>query len=171
LMLSAPQVVHSTQEHSINMTDAGELASSQDCDLLYMDPPYNTRQYATNYHLLETLALGDEPEVRGVAGLRPKDGKSSPYCRAGEAEEALDKLVRGAKAQAILMSYNSEGLIPHERIMKILSQRGKVEVYVCEYRRFRSDADGDNRRYGPRDTVQEMLYWVGEGELGLGVRG
>jgi len=96
-----------------------------------------------------------------LSDATPLDGKRSPYCRVGEAEEALDSLVRGAKAQAILMSYNSEGLVPQERIVAILSQRGKVEVYVCEYRRFRSDADGDNRRYGPRDTVQEMLYWVG----------
>src|SRR5436853_7279236 len=112
MLSSAPQVVHSTHEHSINMVDAGELAASRECDLLYIDPPYNTRQYSTNYHLLETLALGDEPEVRGVAGLRPLDGKRSPYCRAGEAQEALDSLVRRGKASAILMSYNSEGLIP-----------------------------------------------------------
>jgi adenine-specific DNA-methyltransferase len=162
LMLSAPPIVHSTHEHSINMADAGELASLWECDLLYIDPPYNTRQYSTNYHLLETLALGDEPEVRGVAGLRLENDKRSPYCRAGQAEEALDKLVRGARAQSILMSYSSEGLIPHDRIVEILSQRGKVDIYVCEYRRFRSDADGDNRRYQPRHTVQEMLYWVGE---------
>jgi adenine-specific DNA-methyltransferase len=161
MMLSAPQIVHSPHEHTINMADAAEVASSQECDLLYIDPPYNTRQYATNYHLLETLALGDEPEVKGVAGLRADNAKRSPYGRAGLAEEALDNLVRGARAQCLLMSYSSEGLIPHERIMQILAQRGKVEVYLCEYRRFRSDADGDNRRYEPRNTVQEMLYWVG----------
>jgi adenine-specific DNA-methyltransferase len=160
MMLSAPQIVHSAHDHSINMADAGELAGREEYDLLYIDPPYNTRQYCTNYHILETLAMGDEPEVKGVAGLRAEDGKRSPYCRAGEAEQALEDLVRRARARHILMSYSSEGLIPHERVVEILTQRGNVEIYACEYRRFRSDSDGDNRRYKQRDTVQEMLYWV-----------
>ena len=160
LILSAPPVVHSTSEHSVNMVDAGELATRDACDLLYIDPPYNTRQYATNYHILETLALGDEPEVKGVSGLRSTEGKRSVYCQSGQAEGALDTLVREAKADRILMSYSSEGLVPHERVIEILSQRGNVEVYACEYRRFRSDADSESRRYKANGTVQEMLYWV-----------
>jgi adenine-specific DNA-methyltransferase len=160
LVLAVPQVVHSAHEHSVNMVDANELAQGRECDLLYVDPPYNSRQYSTNYHLLETLALGDEPETKGVAGLRTENGKKSAYCRAGKAEEALSELVRESAARWILVSYNSEGLIPRERIVEILAQRGNVEVYYCEYRRFRSDADGDNRRYGPDETVKEMLFWV-----------
>lgn len=160
LMLAVPQVVHSTQEHSINLSDANELAKGQEYDLLYVDPPYNSRQYSTNYHLLETLALGDEPETKGVAGLRVNNDKRSPYCRAGKAEQSLAELVGESKARWILVSYNSEGIIPHERIVEILAQRGNVEVYDCEYRRFRSDADEDNRQYGPEDKVKEMLFWV-----------
>jgi adenine-specific DNA-methyltransferase len=160
LMLSVPQIVHSAHRHEVNQADANELVPRYECDLLYLDPPYNSRQYATNYHLLETLALGDAPELKGVAGLRPVNGKMSAYCKSDLAEETLSKLVCGAKAEWILMSYNSEGLIPHERIVEILSQRGNVEVYACEYRRFRSDADGDGRHYKDGNTVQEMLYWV-----------
>ena len=134
----------------------------RNCDLLYIDPPYNTRQYCTNYHVLETLALGDEPELRGVAGLRSDttNGKRSTYCMSGKAEVALDELVRNSKAGNILMSYSSEGLIPQEEVIDILSQQGTVEVYACEYRRFRSDSDSDTRHYKSSDTVQEMLYWV-----------
>ncbi len=161
LVLSVPQIVHSVHEHSVNMADAAELASRRECDLLYLDPPYNNRQYCTNYHILETVALGDEPEIKGVAGLRRCEDKRSIYCRVGQAEEALNRLVCNAKARRILMSYSSEGIIPHESIIEILSQRGNVEIYDCEYRRFRSDADNENRRYKPNGTVQEMLYWVG----------
>lgn len=160
LMLSVPQIIHSAHEHSVNMVDANDLVPDCECDLLYIDPPYNTRQYCTNYHVLETLALGDEPQVKGVAGLRVEDTKKSAYCRTGEAEDALLKLLQEARAPRILMSYNSEGLIAHERLMEILGKHGKVEEYACEYRRFRSDADGDNRHYKPEATVQEMLYWV-----------
>ena len=160
LMLHVPQIVHSAHEHSVNQADANELVPTQECDLLYIDPPYNTRQYSTNYHLWETLALGDEPALKGVAGLRTDNGKMSSYCKSGAAEERLSSLVCGAKAGWILMSYNSEGIIPHDRVVEILSQRGNVEVYACEYRRFRSDADSDTRRYKSNNTVQEMLYWV-----------
>ena len=163
MMLRVPQIVHSAHEHDVHQADAGEVVEGCECDLLYIDPPYNSRQYCTNYHLLETLALGDEPEVRGVAGLRAENGTKSPYCRAGQAEEALAGLVGKANTRRILMSYNSEGIIPHERIVEILSERGEVAVYECEYRRFRSDADGENRRYGGSSTVREMLYWVDVG--------
>jgi adenine-specific DNA-methyltransferase len=160
LVLGLPQIVHSQQEHSVHLADANELVPQQECNLLYLDPPYNSRQYSTNYHLLETLALGDEPEVKGIAGLRADNGKRSAYCRAGKAEESLSKLVSEANADWILVSYNTEGLIPHERMVEILSQRGNVEVYACEYPRYRSDSDGDNRRYKSNGTLQEMLYWV-----------
>jgi adenine-specific DNA-methyltransferase len=160
LVLHVPQIVHSPHEHSVNLEDANDLVQGTECHLLYVDPPYNTRQYSTNYHLLETLALGDEPQLRGVAGLRPDDGKKSAYCKTGVAEERLEKLVSSTRANWILMSYNSEGLIPNERVVEILAQRGNVEVYACEYPRYRSDADGDNRRYKSNGTVQEMLYWV-----------
>lgn len=161
LMLSVPPIVHSVHEHTVNLADANELVPDQECDLLYIDPPYNSRQYCSNYHLLETLALGDEPEIKGVAGLRVENGKRSPYCKRGQAEDSLAQLVNSSQARWILMSYNSEGIIPHERIIEILSERGKVDTYACEYRRFRSDADGESRRYKQGDKVNEMLYWVG----------
>lgn len=161
LVLAAPQIVRSAHEHRINMADANELAAREECDLLYIDPPYNTRQYSTNYHILETLALGDEPQVKGMAGLRADtESKRSIYCKAGRAEEALARLVADNKARWILLSYNNEGLIPNHKLVEILGAHGKVEVYACEYRRFRSDADGENRRYKPANSVQEMLYWV-----------
>lgn len=160
LALRAPQTVHSLHEHSVNLCDANELASRSQCDLLYIDPPYNSRQYCTNYHLLETLAVGDEPEVRGVAGLRDSSEQRSPYCRPKVAEEHLSRLVQTTPARRILMSYNSEGIMPHERIVEILSERGKVKTHPCEYRRFRSDSDSLTRRYGPNSTVREMLYYV-----------
>lgn len=162
LVLRVPPVIHSTHEHNVHIADANALVPQCECNLLYIDPPYNARQYYTNYHLLETLTLGDEPPLKGVAGLRAEadNGKRSAYCKSGQAEERLSQLVCSARADWILMSYNNEGIIPHTRVVEILSQRGNVEVHTCEYPRFRSDADGDNRRYKGNGKVQEMLYWV-----------
>jgi adenine-specific DNA-methyltransferase len=164
LILHVPALVYSAHEHSVNMADANELVSREQFDLLYIDPPYNARQYCTNYHLLETLAMGDEPEVTGVSGLRPSDGKRSAYCKTGEAESQLSALICSAQANWILLSYNSEGIIPSERIIEILSEKGNVEVYNCAYPRYRSDADSDSRRYQANSKVQEMLYWVTTGD-------
>lgn len=162
MVLSVPSIVHSALEHSVNLADANRLVPEQECDLLYIDPPYNARQYSTNYHVLETLARGDEPEIKGIAGLRTENDKRSDYCKSGTAEDQLAELVNSARSKWILMSYNNEGIIPEERVVEILSQRGNVEVYACEYPRYRSDADGDNRKYktNGNGTVQEMLYWV-----------
>ena len=60
--------------HKVFREYAEEVAHKITCDLCYIDPPYMKRQYAANYHLLETLAREDEPEAIGVSGLRPWRG-------------------------------------------------------------------------------------------------
>lgn len=139
--------------------DANVVVRRLECDVLYLDPPYNGRQYAANYHILETIARGDEPAVGGVAGLPQRDSIRSRYCLRREAALALADLVRNASARHILLSYNSEGLIPHETIMAILRCKGRVRVMETPYRRFRSDADGPNRAY-KANHVAERLYLV-----------
>ena len=41
-----------------------------DCDVLYLDPPYTQNQYGTQYHVLETLVLDDNPSVSQINGSR-----------------------------------------------------------------------------------------------------
>lgn len=78
-------------------------------DLVYLDPPYTKRQYASYYHILETIALGDEPVIEGVAGLRPWKDLASDYCYKVRALKALTSLVASLQARRILLSYSSEG--------------------------------------------------------------
>ncbi|MBI3894259.1 MAG: DNA adenine methylase, partial [Candidatus Wallbacteria bacterium] len=70
LELKPIAVLPSRRAHRAVQADANSLVREVDCDLLYLDPPYTARQYATNFHLLETLALGDSPPLRGKTGLR-----------------------------------------------------------------------------------------------------
>jgi adenine-specific DNA-methyltransferase len=93
-------------------------------DLVYLDPPYTKRQYASYYHILETVALGDEPEVEGVAGLRPWKGLASDFCYKTRALKTLSRLVRDLKAQKVLLSYSSEGHICMQDIKAELSKVG-----------------------------------------------
>lgn len=98
-------------------------------DLVYLDPPYTKRQYASYYHILETVALGDEPEVEGVAGLRPWKVLASDFCYKTRALKTLSRLVNGLKAQKVLLSYSSEGHICMQDMKAELSKIGKSTMH------------------------------------------
>lgn len=132
-------------------------------DILYLDPPYNTRQYAAYYHIPELLASETPfPRLRGKTGLPPIHGKRSDWCRPGACEQALEALVALAPCRHILMSYNSEGIIPAAAIERIFKTHGRPGTYRAlrqRYRRYRSDLDGQNRNYRG-DVVMEVLHYV-----------
>lgn len=98
-------------------------------DLVYLDPPYTKRQYASYYHILETVALGDEPEVEGVAGLRPWRDRASDFCYKTRALKTLSRLVCSLKAQKVLLSYSSEGHICMQDMKAELSKIGKSTMH------------------------------------------
>jgi adenine-specific DNA-methyltransferase len=98
-------------------------------DLVYLDPPYTKRQYASYYHILETVALGDEPEVEGVAGLRPWKNLASDFCYKTRALQTLSRLVQGLKAQKVLLSYSSEGHICMQDMKAELSKIGTSTMH------------------------------------------
>lgn len=134
-------------------------------DLLYLDPPYNARQYPGYYHLPELIATGwfdGAPPLRGKTGLPPDEGKRSDWSRSGRCEHVFEELVARAPWRHLVMSYNAEGIIPEatiERVLKAHGRRGTYRRYDRRYRRYRSDADGANRRYRG-DEVREYLYCV-----------
>jgi adenine-specific DNA-methyltransferase len=129
-------------------------------DVLYLDPPYNTRQYAPNYHILETIARWDAPKVYGKSGLRPYAEEKSRYCQRESAIAALREAACTADCRLFLLSYNSEGIMEDEAIREVLGARGRVTVHEQPYRRYKSDSDGENRTYKPHKTILERIYAV-----------
>lgn len=160
LTLAPPPLVFGPGEHRVYQCDGNALLDGITADVVYLDPPYNERQYAPNYHLLETVARWDGPEVYGKTGLRPYAAEKSRYCRRETALEALGEAVRSARCRLFLLSYNSEGLMPDEDIREVLARRGPVTVHERPYRRYRSDSDGRNRRYQPNRHITERIYAV-----------
>jgi adenine-specific DNA-methyltransferase len=134
--------------------DANELIKEIACDVLYLDPPYNHRQYGANYHVLETIAAYDNPELKGVTGMRayPK----SEYCRKDAAARAMAHLIRSARTKHILVSYNDEGVMSLEDIQQILSLRGEPKLFQTEYNRFKAD----NGREYKKDSTVEYVHYV-----------
>jgi adenine-specific DNA-methyltransferase len=134
-------------------------------DLLYLDPPYNTRQYPGYYHVPEIIATGwydGGVRLRGKTGLMPDDDRRSDWSRRGRCEDAFEELVATARWKHLVMSYNGEGIIPEATIERVLKENGRAATYRRyrrDYKRYRSDADGENRNY-TGDRVEEYLYCV-----------
>ena len=123
--------------------DSNELAKSVNCDVVYIDPPYNSRQYGRFYHLYETLVKWDKPKLYGVA-LKPAPENMSRYC-SNKAAEAFKDLVTNVSARYIVVSYNntynsksssSENKIGLDQLRDILEGIGKTKVFDKSYRYF-----------------------------------
>ena len=131
------------KKYLVTNEDANSLINKISGDVLYMDPPYNTRKYDTNYHLLETIALYDNPKIKGKTGVREETKKRSKYCIKKEVEAAFEDLIKKAKFKYIFLSYNDEGIIPLNRIKEIMSTYGEYKVYEKKHKRFKADSKRD----------------------------
>lgn len=127
--------------------------------LVYLDPPYNHRQYSGNYHILETIAKWDLDSFtpRGKTGLRDSAEQASPFCSRVKAYKAFDQLFSTLQSQYLLFSYNNEGLISEEELTKLFHKYcSEVQFFKLEYGRFRADNDSETRQYSA-DSVVEFL--------------
>lgn len=155
LELRTIQFVNNGKSNIVYNEDSMNLLDKIDTDILYLDPPYNERQYAPNYHILETIAKYDEPKLRGVTGMRDYSSQKSRFCNPTTALEDLNKIAKNAKYKFLVLSYNSEGIMPVEKIIEVLNQYGNVKLEQFEYTRFKSNNNGIAKT---KKTVFEQLY-------------
>lgn len=141
---------------SVYNDDTNNLIRSLSGDILYLDPPYNKRQYCSNYHVLETIARYDNPPLKGITGMRDYSLQKSQYCSTKTAALALDDLIANADFKYVFLSYNNEGIIPFETIKDIMSGYGTYKQFSLKYRRFK--ADKDSRRNITSDSTVEYLH-------------
>lgn len=141
----------SDTESEIYNLDCNELIRNISGDILYLDPPYNARQYGANYHLLNTIAKYDNFIPNGKTGLR--EYKRSKYCKKSEVFQALYDLIKNANFKYIFISYNNEGLLALEQIQQICKHFGRYECVEKSYQRFKADA---NRKYINDKTIEYL---------------
>lgn len=141
-------------KHLVYNTDSNELIKKIEGDILYLDPPYNTRQYGANYHLLNTIAKYDNFVPKGKTGL-PNYIKSD-YCSKNKVKQAFEVLIKKAQFKYIFLSYNNEGLMSSEDIKSIMSKYGKYDLISTDYQRFR--ADKEQNRNHKTDATTEYLH-------------
>lgn len=143
----------------INSTDKTIEVYNKDCiellnlinenDIIYMDPPYNSRQYSSNYHLLETIVNETEPNIKiikekeSVAGL-PDNLLKSKWCSKKTIVEEIEKIAK-SKSKFIFMSYNNEGLITIDNIVNIFEKYGNVIIKKIEHKKYKSNQNSNSK--------------------------
>jgi adenine-specific DNA-methyltransferase len=149
--LDFPIIRSNGQRNRCFNEDLSVLVQKTTGGILYLDPPYNNRQYLSNYHLLETIARNDQPAVSGITGVRP-GGFKSLWCNAETAVLELENVTRSAQFDVIVLSYNTEGLLSRDLITETLSSFGSVHVEAWEYPRFKSQTRD------AKPSVHELLF-------------
>lgn len=131
-------------QNEIYREDANKLIRRITTDILYVDPPYNSRHYCDSYHLLENIATWKKPKVFGIAKKMLRDDLKSQYCLK-TAARAFDDLISNANCRYILVSYNnmaekgnqrSNARIKDAEIVRILSKKGKTEIFETNFKSF-----------------------------------
>nr|BAV59397.1 modification methylase [Candidatus Endomicrobium trichonymphae] len=124
--------------------DANILVKDIKADLVYIDPPYNSRQYCDMYHLIENIARWEKPKVEGVAKKMERNDLKSDYCTQ-KASKVFGDLISNINAKYILLSYNnmsdkgnvrSNAKISDTDIIRILSKKGKIKIFSQKYKSF-----------------------------------
>jgi adenine-specific DNA-methyltransferase len=144
-----------------SVLDAKKVRTDSD-DLVYIDPPYTKRQYAAYYHLLETIALGDEPEVTGITGLRPWEAKASDFCYRRKALVAFETLIGNLGADRVLISYSDNAHVEIDSLVNAVGKFGRATpIHLMEIGRYRPN----QKASAGTSSVTEYLIEVERQEL------
>lgn len=128
--------------HNVLQGDISDTAGLVTANACYIDPPYTKRQYAANYHILETLARGDSPEARGVSGLRDWWDQHSSFCSKVNIWTSFEEVFEKSSCPLFFISYSEDGLVSSADLNSFLSEYGEVSCREIPYRRFKSNSGG-----------------------------
>lgn len=141
------------QANKVYNQDSNQLINNIKGDILYLDPPYNSRQYGANYHLLNTIAAYQKFIPKGVTGL--PDYHKSDYCKKDSVLKSFEDLIEQAQFKFIFLSYNNEGLMPEETIKKIMKNYGHYQLEKQIYQRFKADKT-ESRNHKATQTTEYL---------------
>lgn len=145
------------QQNEVYQEDANALIHRIEGDILYLDPPYNVRQYGANYHILNTIADYQPFVPKGKTGVGPY--QRSHYCSRVKVLDAFDDLLKNAHFQYVFLSYNNEGLLSPETIRQTMSKYGRYDRIEVRNQRFKADKD-ENRNHHAHNTTEYLHVMV-----------
>lgn len=126
--------------HQVFNEDSNTLIEKIQGDILYLDPPYNEREYGANYHILNTIAKYEIFTPKGVTGL--PEYKRSAFTKRTKVRKSFEELIQRADFPYIFVSYNNEGMMKEDEIKAIMMKYGKYDLKKMSYKRFIADKVG-----------------------------
>ena len=144
------------------MRDANELIKRIKADITYIDTPYNNRQYAYNYHLLENVARNNKPILKGKTKIFDWANLRSDYAMKRNALEAMQDLIKNIDSTHVVVSYNNEGIIPEEDLVSLMKENSidnKVIIEKIPYRKYKS------KKASKSYDLYEMLLYIRKKEM------
>ncbi len=153
LILEPANFIENDNSHQVFNMDSNQLIKNISGDILYLDPPYNQRQYSSNYHLLNTITKYEPFEPKGKTGL-PQYNRSN-YCKKAEVKNSFEELIKNADFKYIFLSYNNEGLMSKDDVKKIMNKYGNYSLKTKEYQRFKADKT-ENRSHKANNTYEYL---------------
>lgn len=146
------------KKNEIYNKDANELIREIEGDILYLDPPYTVTEYSSAYHVLETIAKYDYPEIAGITGRRKDNKKKSSFTRKQIALNSFEDLIKQANFKYIIISYSNQSVIPLPELKEMLKKYAignkiiKRTIPFREYRNIRSSKKGNK--------LEEVLFLI-----------
>jgi adenine-specific DNA-methyltransferase len=153
LVIESSDFVMTNHKNQVFNQDSNELIKNISGDILYLDPPYNERQYSLNYHILNTITKYKNFSPKGKAGV-PNYNRSK-YCSRIYIQNTFEELIKNAKFKYIFLSYNNEGLIKEKTIKNIMIKYGKYQLIKKSYKRFKADKT-ENRNHKANSTFEYL---------------
>ena len=130
-----------------------QLVAQYNFDVVYLDPPYNQRQYSANYSPLNYISLYDENiQLKGKTGLI-EDYQKSQFCSKMKIEGVFELIIEKIQCNYLFLSYNNEGLLSLEKLKEMLLKRGKVTLYKMQYKKFKA-------QISVKEKFVEEYLWV-----------
>jgi adenine-specific DNA-methyltransferase len=157
IQLKVPEILNNKKKNLSFNENANDLVKKIHGDIIYLDPPYNSRQYLPNYHLLETIAKYDSPVLKGKTGIREYSKEKSLYCQKSSAEDILYDLIKKSNFSYVILSYSTDGIIKESSLDKMLKSFSKnnYRKYRFAYRRYKKDKDKID--YNKKDLYELMF--------------
>lgn len=155
--LQIPVEDHDNISNTVHNSDTNKLATIISGDIVYIDPPYTNQQYCDQYHVLETIARYDDPEIKGITGKRSTTKSLYSYKRA--AKETIDDLIKNLKFKHIVFSYNDESIVSVDDLTDILKKYGIPETFKLkkiEYNKYKNKrTDNENK-----EKLHECIFYI-----------
>lgn len=129
-------------------------------DIVYLDPPYTTTQYAAAYHLLETIARYDYPLLAGKTGIRPHQKERSKYSSKHTVKGAFQDLLSNLHFTHVLINYSNQALLPLSDLIDLIKPfalKRQVFVEKTPYREYRTV--NANHKQKEKPLEETIIYF------------